>query len=150
MIVDARRSNSRFKCPPGVSLISAETLSRVEVELTEEEMSSRVRYEEAMDASKVHVGSADVKNCFHRMKILMWMPRCLALPAVPTKTMGMQHSFFEGRWLAPESPASPGWAVLPIGFSWNFYFAQVATAAKAAASRGVPASRGLGDLGSPW
>jgi hypothetical protein len=53
MIIDARRTNARFRPPPGVSLATPEALSKIEV--AEDEL--------------VFVASVDVSNCFHRLRL---------------------------------------------------------------------------------
>ena len=145
LIVDARRANARFRTPPGVDLMSSESMARMEVEFTEEQLGSRAAYCAAVEEARLYVGTADVKDCFHRMRIPGWLSEFFALPPVPAKTLGLQGSWLHGRLLDASSPVTPGWAVLPMGFSWSLYFAQVANASLAAIPLGPGAHEGLHD-----
>lgn len=57
LILDCRRSNRRFRSPPGVELLTAEGWSRVEVELMSDGL-----------ADPLALGITDIENCFHRFK----------------------------------------------------------------------------------
>ena len=70
MIIDCRRANVFFDDPPGVSMCSAEGLSRIELG------------EDWDDGFDVWGGVADVKDCFYRMKIKPAMSRYFALPPI--------------------------------------------------------------------
>ena len=63
---------------------------------------------------RIYVGSADVKDCLHRMRMPEWMSRYFALPPVPARVLDLQGTLLNGQHLAPHSAVSPGWTVLPM------------------------------------
>ena len=63
--IDARVSKLHFLPPPGVSLVTSEGLSRVEVALEH----GGVDPGELSRWASLHLGLADVKDAFHRIKI---------------------------------------------------------------------------------
>ena len=76
MIIDARRSNRRFAAPFGVELCSSEGLSRLEVEIREEDLDPQGRpYADVLERLTATLGCTDVKDAFHRLLMpeeLMW------------------------------------------------------------------------------
>ena len=104
MIIDCRRANVHFDDPPGVSLCSAEGLSRIELG------------EEWNEGFEVWGGIADVKDCFYRMKIPHELSRYFCLPPITRREAGLGDD---------DSLVWPGIAVLPMGFSWSLFLAQL-------------------------
>ena len=66
LIVDARPTNRVFREPPGVALCTAEGLARIEVELPEHMTPGDAEADKALNDITVHLGLADVRDCFHR------------------------------------------------------------------------------------
>ena len=67
MIVDARPANADFRDPPGVSLATAETFSKIEVTGSSDDV----------DDFSLYAGLSDVKDCFHRVKQPRWLSKWL-------------------------------------------------------------------------
>lgn len=74
LITDARRSNQCFVEPPGVQLITAEGLGKFEVEVED----GLLNHDVAFDKLAFHLGLSDVKDCFHRMKVPVWLSKHFA------------------------------------------------------------------------
>ncbi|CAE8643896.1 unnamed protein product [Polarella glacialis] len=106
MIIDARRTNARFRPPPGVSLATPEALSKIEV--AEDEL--------------VFVASVDVSNCFHRLRLTREYAEWFCLEPVRAGDVGVET--IEGEAVGAEEMISPCCAALPMGHSWSLYFAQ--------------------------
>ena len=81
MITDARLSNMKFKDAPPVSLMTSEGLGRIELQLDE----GLWQDESLCLALSVHVGLSDVENCFHRLRVPIWLSRYFCWSAVPAK-----------------------------------------------------------------
>ena len=81
MIIDARRANRRLRPPPGVSMVSAEGLGRIEIET-----------DNPSEPVPIWVGTADVKDCFHRMGIPRWMSKLFGMPRCRHGSLGSQRS----------------------------------------------------------
>ena len=65
LIVDARRTNSRFRSPPGVSLCTSESLSRLAVRVPDDFDGDADDAEHLLDSLRIALGVADVKDAFH-------------------------------------------------------------------------------------
>ena len=78
LIIDARVSNLHFLHPPGVSMVTSEGLSRVEVALENDD----VDHGELSRLASLHLGFADVKDAFHRFKISKLYSSFFTLPEV--------------------------------------------------------------------
>ena len=120
MITDCRPTNQIFREAPGVSLMTAEGLGRVEVELSDEVWGDPA----ALSAVQTFVGLSDVKDCFHRLRVPAWMSRYFAWEGVPADLVGMTGETLEGRRLEPHDIIYPCAGSLCQGFSWSLYFAQ--------------------------
>ena len=120
MITDARLSNSMFREPPGVCLMTGEGLGRIEVTLDNTTWPSP----EALEAISIHVGLSDVKDCFHRMRVPLWLSRYFAWRPIPAKTVGLDGCIVDGVRLDALDPVFPCAGSLCQGFSWSLYFAQ--------------------------
>ncbi|CAK0860257.1 unnamed protein product, partial [Prorocentrum cordatum] len=66
LILDARPANLLFEPPPGVSLLSAKGLSRVEIALPDGLGPWSEEAERPLGSYSLHVSLADVKDCFRR------------------------------------------------------------------------------------
>ena len=84
LIIDARISNLHFLHPPGVSLVTSEGLSRVEVALENDDVDAG----ELSRLASLHLGLADVKDAFHRPKISKLYSSFLALQEVEGRDLG--------------------------------------------------------------
>ena len=60
LILDCRAANRHFVLPPSTELLSSEGFSRIEAELDEGV---------DLEALRMYLGIAHVKDCFHRMKL---------------------------------------------------------------------------------
>ena len=67
LIVDARRTNSRFRRPPGVSLCTSESLSRLAVRVPDDFEGDAGDAERLLDSLRIALGAVDVKDAFHRL-----------------------------------------------------------------------------------
>ena len=101
LIIDARASNQFFRPPPTVRLISSEGLSRLEAG-------------GASDVCRVVLGTADIKDAFHRFKIDDAYAAFFALPDVTFAEMRLEGS----------GSVAPCFGALPMGHSWSLYFCQ--------------------------
>ena len=124
LILDARPANELFVAPPGVSLLSAEGLSRIEFELPEDVDPRGPEAQELLKGMGLHIGLADVKDCFHRMRLPRWLSDFFCLPEVPAFVLGVEGQCWEGRPLDRHDLVSPCWGVFPMGFTWSLWAAQ--------------------------
>ncbi|CAK0795767.1 unnamed protein product, partial [Prorocentrum cordatum] len=91
LIVDARRTNAHFRDPPGVELLSSEGLARIEVQMPDSGFSSYEDLRAASHAQQVYIGMADVKDCFHRMRIDSALSQYFCLPPVKAGAFGVSE-----------------------------------------------------------
>ena len=97
-----------FLPPPGVNLVTSEGLSRVEVELNNDN-------EDPDGLSKlacIQLGLADVKDAFRRFKISKLYSSLFALPEVRGEEVGAP---LVGR-------VCPCFSSLPLGHAWSLFF----------------------------
>lgn len=120
LITDARRSNQLFRDAPGVGLMTGEGFGRIEVELDD----SVACDTSAMNALEFYVGLSDVKDCFHRLRVPMWLSRYFCWMPVTAKTVGLQGTVIDGHMLEPLDAIYPCAGSLCQGFTWSLYFAQ--------------------------
>ncbi|CAE7943852.1 unnamed protein product, partial [Symbiodinium sp. KB8] len=120
LITDARLANKMFKAAPGVSLMSSESFGRIEVTFED----SIFADPEQVAQFVTYLGLSDVKDCFHRLRVPMWLARYFAWEAVPAKVVGLQNSYVDGEYVGPLDPVWPCAGSLCQGFSWSLYFAQ--------------------------
>ena len=73
MILDAQRSNRRFRPPPSTALLTGEGLGRVGMK--------------GVTTSRA-ILSSDIKNAFQDMRIDRWLVRQFCLPVVTAKDLG--------------------------------------------------------------
>ena len=145
MITDARLSNLRFKAAPGVSLMTAESFGRFEVEFDGEIFADP----ELVSKLTAFIGLNDVKDCFHRLRVPLWMARYFAWEAVPAKTVGLENTYVDGKFVGPLDAVFPCAGSLCQGFSWSLYFAQKANEYLAKSTPLLAQARLLHDRGDP-
>jgi hypothetical protein len=124
LILDARRPNLRFRDPPGVDLCSAESFSRIEVELDADIDPLGPAYAEIVRRVTVALGLADVKDCFHRCRWPKWLAEYFCLDSVPAGLVGLGGSSINGQVLSAEDMVFPCAGSLVMGFTWSLFFAQ--------------------------
>ncbi|CAK0809789.1 unnamed protein product [Prorocentrum cordatum] len=147
LIVDARRANAHFRDPPGVELLSSEGLARIEVHMPDTGFSSYEDLRAALEAQQVYIGMADVKDCFHRMRIDSALSQYFCLPPVKAGAFGVTE--VEGAKVQTSTAIYPCWQVLPMGFSWSLYFAQRANEEVSRRSSALLWGPSLSDHGPP-
>ncbi|CAK0831182.1 unnamed protein product [Prorocentrum cordatum] len=147
LIVDARRANAHFRDPPGVELLSSEGLARIEVHMPDTGFSSYEDLRAALEAQQVYIGMADVKDCFHRMRIDSALSQYFCLPPVKVGAFGVAE--VEGAKVQTSTAIYPCWQVLPMGFSWSLYFAQRANEEVSRRSSALLWGPSLSDHGPP-
>ena len=116
LIIDARRSNRRFRVPPGVSLCTAEGFSRIELELPAGVDPNSEEGIKMVNDTVIHVGLADVKDFFHRMRAPAWLRPFFCLPAVPAHVVGLSGQEVDGRRLSHSDEVHPCCGSLCMGF----------------------------------
>ncbi|CAK0865318.1 unnamed protein product [Prorocentrum cordatum] len=99
LILDARPGNLLFESPPGVALLNAEGLSRVEIALPEDLGPWSEGARRLLCGYSLHLGLADVKDCFHRLRLPGWLSEYFCLPEVPAYLRGAEGELWEGRTL---------------------------------------------------
>ncbi|CAK0815512.1 unnamed protein product, partial [Prorocentrum cordatum] len=124
LIVDARRANEVFADPPAVDLLTAEGFGRGEAALPAGMAPRSPEAVEYLSKLRLVVGTSDVANCFHCLKLGPEMSAHFGLPAAPAHVFGLEGAVAGGRHLGRASPVYPAWAVLPMGFTWSLWFAQ--------------------------
>ncbi|CAK0789045.1 unnamed protein product [Prorocentrum cordatum] len=127
-------------------LLSAGMLG-IEVHLPEEGLSNYEDLRVALEAQQVYIGMADMKDCFHRVRIDAALSRSFCLPPVKAGAFGVSE--VEGAEVQASTAIYPCWQGLPMGFSWSLYFALRAN--EEVSRRGSPLLRepGLSDHGPP-
>ena len=135
LILDARRVNEWFRKPPHVALVTSEGLGRIEV--TGDELGP-----ETLD---LWVGTADVKDAFHRMRMPRWLGDYFGLPPVRAKDLGLRE--VEGEPVSPDALLTPIPISLPMGFSWSLFLCQDANEEQVGAV--LPRCQLLTDHGQP-
>ena len=103
LIVDCRRSNQRFKPPPGVKLFSAAGFGEVRCET----------------GRPLFFAEVDVRHAFYQHGLPGWLREYVCLPGVTgaeLKSIGIFELF--GRFLADDEIIYPQMAVVPMGWCW--------------------------------
>ena len=116
LIIDARRSNLHFASPPGVSLVTAEGLSRLEVEPNDDAGPA--------GPMRFTLGTSDISDAFHRFRIDRPMSGYFCLRPVAAAELGLGGRMLGGRRLRDDSLIVPACAALPMGFTWSLFFCQ--------------------------
>ena len=124
MILDARKSNRWFKEPPPVKLCSSESLGGIEVELPEEAILDPALGRQMLEEYSLYLGVADIKDCFHRLRMPEWMSPYFCLDPIRARDVGLGGTELDGKTLAAEDVVYPCASSFPMGFSWSLFFAQ--------------------------
>jgi hypothetical protein len=115
LILDCRAANRHFVLPPSTELLSSEVFARVEAECDPGG---------DFDALRMFFGIADVKDCFHRMKLEGPISEYFCYEG------GYAHEFgvsdIDGEPVGPHEWIYPAAAVSPMGWAWSLHFAQCA------------------------
>ena len=53
------------------------------------------------------LGLSDVKDCFHRLRVPMWLSRYFAWEPVPAKVVGLESFMVDGIKVRPRDPSWP-------------------------------------------
>ena len=115
-IIDARVSNRHILRPPSGPLRTGEGLCHVEFQGAPE------------DAQNWFVGSGDIKNAFHQMRIPGWLQAFFALPAVLAPDVGYTGKTVDQKRPAPDSLIYAVTTTLPMGFFMGDVFLSRITA----------------------
>ena len=115
MIIDARPANRSFLDPPGISLATAETFAKFEVEPVDGQFP---------DGFNLFAGLSDVKDCFHRIKQPRWLAKHFCLLPIEARHVGLTGHSLDGRVLKSNDLVYPMPGSLCMGFSWSLFFAQ--------------------------
>ena len=118
LIVDARRSNLHFCSPPGVDLVTAEGLAKLEVD--------RVTYERLSQEKNFRfcLGTSDVKDAFHRFRIDRKLSAFFCLQPVRASEVRLCGKEVGVSVVGVDSWVFPAFGSLPMGFTWSLYFCQ--------------------------
>lgn len=145
MITDARKSNLHFYPAPGVSLMTSESFGRIEIELDQHGWPDS----NALDAVSTFVGLSDVKDCFHRMKVPIWLSRYFSWHPIAAKEVGLSGKVIDGVELGPMDMVYPCAGSLSQGFSWALFFAQKANEQLSGSTRLLREASLAHDRGEP-
>jgi hypothetical protein len=111
LVLDCRLVNAYFKDSPFTEIAAAEALASVETEVDQE----------------VFIASGDIKACFYQCGIDEALSEWFCLPTVSgdeARAIGI-NAYDDGTPLpAGAAAVSLSMAVLPMGFSWAFWFVQ--------------------------
>ena len=110
LIIDARVSNMHLLPPPGVSLVTSQGLSRVEVALENDDEDPG----ELSNMAGLHLGLVAVKDAFQRFTISKMYSSFFALAEVRGEEVG---SPLVGR-------VCPCFSSLPMSHTWSLFFCQ--------------------------
>ena len=141
LIVDARRSNLHFTAPPGVSLVTAEGLARVEVE---------AEGVGPYDAASwgFTLGTSDISDAFHRFRIDRELSSFFCMRSVLAGEVGLAGAFLGGRRPGADARVVPARAALPTGFTWSLYFCQEVGEAMMSDTPGLAQAHRMSDRGA--
>jgi hypothetical protein len=127
MIVDARPANQLFKAPPGVQLCTSEGFSRMEIEVPPDIIPGTEEFAAYLKGRGLYFGLADVKDCFHRLRQPKWLSEYFCWDPIPARWISdMVGVHLDGIPLDRGEQVFPMPASLCMGFSWSWYFAQMA------------------------
>ena len=124
MIIDGRSANRRFYDPPSVSLSTAETFSKIEIEIPEELVHDHVQKEAFLDSIRIYAGLSDVKDCFHRIRQPRWLAKFFCFMPIEARHLNLAGTLLEGKVLSSKDLVYPMPGSLCMGCSWSLFFAQ--------------------------
>ena len=115
-LFDLRPSNTRFRKPPKVRLLTPEGMSRMEVESGEHLYSS----------------GYDLKDYYHYIRVPKWLSEYFGLPKLKSELLakllakkGLEELARQVRIHARNGLIEPALATLPMGWTWSVFFAQL-------------------------
>ena len=121
LISDARIPNQTdFLEPPPVELLTGEGLGCIELDFVDCDFVPQG----VMDAIHFILGVSDVKDCFHRYRVPLWLAKHFAWLPVKAKVIGLAGRWLDGKLLDAEGAVYPLVGSLWQGFSWAFFLAQ--------------------------
>ena len=147
LILDGRRGNKHLARPPHVSLATVEAFSNAEVEPPEEYSQDAEGARQFLKDEGLYVGTADVMDCFHRLRIPLWLAELYCLRPVPAWQLGLQGKIISGAVVERDTVVYPCPATLPMGCSWSVAFCQDIGEKQAAKVRGLKEARRISDRG---
>ena len=123
LILDAREASRIFRDPPGVQLLSAEGLASFQVESSGV---PAVGLPDSLASLMLHFQTADVDNCFHRLRLPAWLRPFFCWPSVTLRELGVAAADADlcGPLADLDEPLFPTAISLPMGFSWSLCWAQ--------------------------
>ena len=123
LISDARIPNQTdFLDPPPVELLTGEGLGCIELDFVDCDFVAQG----VMDAIHFILGLSDVRDCFHRYRVPLWLAKHFAWLPVKAKVVGLDGLWLDGKFLDAEDAVYPLAGSLCQGFSWALVFAQKA------------------------
>ena len=144
LISDARIPNQTdFLEPPPVELLTGEGLGCIELDFVDCDFVPQG----VMDAIHFILGLADVKDCFHRYRVPLWLAKHFAWLPVKAKVIGLAGHWLDGRLLDAEDAVYPLAGSLCQGFAWALFLAQRANERVAASVSPLRDARLMKDRG---
>ena len=107
-----------------MELCTQEGFSRIEIQVDEGVEAGSPEFVQVLQDLHIHVGLADVKDCFHRMRQPLWLARHFCLRPVEAHVVGMTGQELEGKVLQSNDLVYPCPGSLCMGFTWSLFFAQ--------------------------
>ncbi|MCH1571346.1 MAG: hypothetical protein L7S64_08375, partial [Longimicrobiales bacterium] len=125
LILDARLTNRLMKPAPGVCLAGPEAFARMETQLPLGVESDSAAGRRLLEHFAFCLGTADVADAFHRLRISQELSEYFAFPwSLPAQALGLPGSVISGITVAADTEIYPCSGSLPMGFSWSLYFCQ--------------------------
>ena len=110
---------------PGVCLAGAEAFARIETQLPNGIESDSLEADELLRHFCFSLGTADVADAFHRLRISQEFLEYFSFPwSLPAREFGLGGSVVSGQVVGPEAESFPCSGSRPMGFSWFLYFCQ--------------------------
>ena len=125
--------------------MTGEGFGRIEVEFDPQVLQDP----KAVDALNFYVGLSDVKDCFHRLRVPLWVSQHFCWLPVAAKVVGLTGQIVDGVTLGPLDPVWPCAGSLCQGFAWSLYFAQRANERQCALVNPLADGRLASDRGGP-
>ena len=113
-----RLTNQLMKPPPGVCLAGAEAFARIETQLPSGIESDSLEAEELLRQFCFFLGTGDVADSFHRLRISQELAEYFSFPwSLPAREFGLCGCVVSGHVVGPETEIFPCSGSLPMGFS---------------------------------
>ena len=149
LIIDARDTNMRFCSPPSVSLVTAEGFGMVEVEVSADIDVESEEGRQVLSEIGLCLGVGDIADAFHRFRIDEFFSSFFGMDDVRADEVGMSRRDLGFGRLCADSPLTPCFTSLPMGFTWSLYFCQVTGEHQVALTSGMEHSVRMHDKGGP-